>query len=62
MKGEGDEAEMMGEEGVGGRAGKAVDGAVTMGLGGGSGGRWMDGGVRVGGHGRRRGRCRQGSR
>ena len=37
MNGEGDEAKMMGEEGVGGGAGKAVDGAVAMGLGGGDG-------------------------
>ena len=30
MNGEGDEAEMMGEEGVGGGAGKSVEGALTM--------------------------------
>ena len=38
MNGERDEAEMMGEEGVGGGAGKAVDGAVAMGAVSGEGG------------------------
>ena len=37
MNGEGDEAEMMGEEGVGGGAGEAVDGAIAVGIGGGGG-------------------------